>query len=104
MFTPILFVLAQAGLPAAPVDVRKEDSALLPFSGAVLYNNVYGKGDIANYRQLVFRGQDDAGWEWDWPESAGPSMKSYPEVLWDDHRGVRRGQGTSCPVGWPIRA
>jgi len=61
--------------------ILPEDSALLPFSGAVLYNNVYGKGDIADYRQLVFRGQDDAGWEWDWPESAGPSMKSYPEVL-----------------------
>jgi hypothetical protein len=58
-----------------------EDSALLPISGAVLYNNVYGKGDIANYRQLVFRGPDAAGWEWDWPESAGPSMKCYPEVL-----------------------
>ena len=73
--------IAQASLPTAPVDARKEDSALLPISGAVLYNNVYGKGDIANYRQLVFRGQDDAGWEWDWPEGTGPSMKSYPEVL-----------------------
>ena len=58
-----------------------EDSALLPISEAVLYNNVYGKGDIANCRQLVFRGRDGAGWEWDWPESAGPSMKCYPEVL-----------------------
>lgn len=58
-----------------------DDSALFPISGAVLYNNVYGKGDIANYRQLVFGGQHDAGWEWDWPESAGPSMKCYPEVL-----------------------
>ena len=67
--------------PALEGVMFKEDSALLPISGAVLYNNVYGKGDIANYRQLVFRGQGDAGWEWDWPESAGPSMKSYPEVL-----------------------
>jgi hypothetical protein len=81
MIAATLFVLAQAGLPAAPVDVRTEDSALLPFSGAVLYNNVFGKGDLANYRQLVFRGPSDAGWEWDWPESAGPSTKSYPEVL-----------------------
>jgi hypothetical protein len=30
--------------------ILPEDSALLPFSGAVLYNNVYGKGDIADYR------------------------------------------------------
>ena len=71
----------EASLPAAPVEVRKDDSALLPSSGAVLFNNVYGKGDIANYRQLVFRGQDEAGWEWDWPESGGASMKSYPEVI-----------------------
>ena len=70
MFTGILFLLAQASLPAAPVDVRKEDSALLPTSGAVLYNNVYGKGDIVNYRQLVSRGQDDAGWS---PPSAAGS-------------------------------
>jgi hypothetical protein len=81
MLTSILFVLAQAGLPAAPVDVRKEDNALLPISGAVLYNNVYGKGDITNYRQSVFRGKGGAGWEWDWPESGGPSLKSYPEVI-----------------------
>jgi hypothetical protein len=37
----------------------------------VLYNNVYGKGDIANYRQSVFHGKDDMGWDWDWPESGG---------------------------------
>jgi hypothetical protein len=61
--------------------ILSEDSALLPISGAVLYNNVYGKGDIANYRQAIFRDRDGAGWEWDWPESAGPAMKSYPEVL-----------------------
>jgi len=71
----------EGSLPAAPAEVRKEDSALLPISGAVLFNNVYGKGDIANYRQLVYRGRDDAGWEWDWPESDGASLKSYPEVL-----------------------
>ena len=58
-----------------------EDGALLPISGAVLYNNAYGKGNIAAYRQVVFSGRDDSGWEWDWPESAGPSMKCYPEVL-----------------------
>jgi hypothetical protein len=81
VFTSILFALAQATPPAAPVDVRTEDSALLPIPGAVLYNNVYGKGDIANCRQSVFHGRDDAGWEWDWPESGGPSLKTYPEVL-----------------------
>ncbi len=61
--------------------IMSEDSGLLPISGAVLYNNVYGKGDIAEYRQVVFRGTDHAGWEWEWPESAGPAMKCYPEVI-----------------------
>jgi hypothetical protein len=88
----------EASLPASPVEVRTEDSALLPIPGAVLYNNVYGKGDIANYRQLVFRGRDDAGWEWDWPESGGPALKSYPEVLvgrspWSDAGGAAGAAG-----------
>ena len=61
--------------------IQPEDGGLLPISGAVLYNNAYGKGDIDNYRQFVFRDRDTAGWEWEWPESGGPAMKSYPEVL-----------------------
>jgi hypothetical protein len=89
----ILFVVAQATPPAAPVEVRTEDNALLPIPGAVLYNNVYGKGDIVNYKQSIFRGKEDAGWEWDWPESGGPSLKNYPEVLvgrspWSDAGGI----------------
>jgi hypothetical protein len=51
VLTAILPLLAQAALPTASVDVRTEDSVLLPFSGPVLYNNVYGKGDITNCRQ-----------------------------------------------------
>jgi hypothetical protein len=77
----ILYVFAQSTPPAAPVEARAEDNALLPIPGAVLYNNVFGKGDITNYKQSIFRGKDDAGWEWDWPESAGPVVKSYPEVI-----------------------
>jgi hypothetical protein len=77
----ILLVFAQATPTAAPVEVRTEDNALLPIPGAVLYNNVFGKGNITNYKQSIFRGKDDAGWEWDWPESAGPVVKSYPEVI-----------------------
>ena len=88
----------EAGLPAPPVEARSEDSALLSIPGAVLYNNVFGKGDIANYRQLVFRGRDEAGWEWDWPESGGPSVKTYPEVLvgrspWSDAGGAAGAAG-----------
>ena len=77
--------------------ILSDDSALLPISGAVLYNNVYGKGDIANYRQSVFRSQDEAGWEWDWPESAGPSMKCYPEVLAGRSPWVELGAGEQLP-------
>jgi hypothetical protein len=44
----------------------------------VLYDNVYARVTSPNYRQLVFRGQDDAGWEWDWPESAGPHGLAQP--------------------------
>ena len=62
-------------------EIQSEDGGLLPISGAVLYNNAFGKGDIDNYRQLVFRDRDGAGWEWAWPESGGPAIKSYPEVL-----------------------
>ena len=106
--TSILLVLAQASLRASPVEVRKEDSALLPISGAVVYNNVYGKGNIANYRQLVFRGKNDAGWEWDWPESGGPSLKSYPEVLmgrspWSDVGGPAGAAGLSAGDQLPRR-
>jgi hypothetical protein len=43
--------------------IQSEDRGLLPISGAVLYNNAYGKGDIDNYRQFVFRDRDTAGWE-----------------------------------------
>jgi len=97
-FTSILLVIALASSPASPVEVRTEDSALLPIPGAVLYNNVYGKGGITNYRQLVFRGRDDAGWEWDWPESGGPALKNYPEVLvgrspWSDVGGAAGAAG-----------
>jgi len=61
--------------------IQSEVRGLLAISGAVLYNNAYGKGDIHDYRQLVFRDQDAAGWEWEWPDGGGSAMKSYPEVL-----------------------
>jgi len=106
--TSLPFVLAQAGLPAAPVEVRTEDSAILPIPGAVLYNNVFGKGDITNYKQSVFRGKDGTGWEWDWPENAGPVVKSYPEVLvgrspWSDAGGVAGAAGLSAEDQLPRR-
>ena len=60
---------------------RSEDFALLPFDNGVLYNNVFAKGDIQNAFQQVFLDENQFGWEWDWPENTGPSVKTYPEVI-----------------------
>jgi len=108
VFTSILFVFAQAAPPAAPAEVRTEDNALLPIPKAVLYNNVFGKGSITNYKQSVFRGADGTGWEWDWPESAGPVVKSYPEVIvgrspWSDAGGVAGAAGLGAGDQLPRR-
>ena len=60
---------------------RSEDFALLSFDNGVLYNNVFAKGDIQNAFQQVFLDGEQFGWEWDWPENTGPSVKAYPEVI-----------------------
>ena len=58
-----------------------EDFALLSFDNGVLYNNVFSKGDIQNASQQVFLDADQFGWEWNWPEGTGPSVKTYPEII-----------------------
>jgi|CZKL01.1.fsa_nt_gi hypothetical protein len=98
--TSVQIVRPQAGHPVASVEVRTEDNALLPIPGAVLYNNVYGKGEITSYRQSVFHGKDGTGWDWDWPESGGPVLKNYPEVLvgrspWSGASGLAGAAGLS---------
>jgi hypothetical protein len=60
---------------------QSEDFALLFFDNGVLYNNVFLKGDIQNAFQQVFIDGDQFGWEWDWPEDAGPLVKTYPEII-----------------------
>jgi hypothetical protein len=83
MWLSLILLAAQpaVAVAAAPAEVRAEDFALLPFGGAVLYNNVCFKDGIQNARQEVFRSGTTGGWDWDWPESAGPSVKTYPEVI-----------------------
>jgi len=98
MCASIFSVFAQTPSTEVPVEVRTEDSVLLPIPGAVLDNNVYGKGNITSYKQSIFRGKNNAGWEWDWPESGGPELKSYPEVLigrspWSDVGGIAGAAG-----------
>jgi hypothetical protein len=61
--------------------IQSIDGGVLPIPGGVLYNNTFGKGEIANYRQVVFRDEEAAGWEWEWPEIGGLAIKSYPEVI-----------------------
>jgi hypothetical protein len=60
---------------------RPEDFALLSFDHGVLYNNVFAKDAIQNAFQQVFLDGNQFGWEWDWPENTGPSVKTYPEVI-----------------------
>ena len=60
---------------------RTEDDALLPIPGAVLSNNIFGKGNITAYHQRIFHDEHATGWEWDWPENTGPAVKTYPEVI-----------------------
>jgi hypothetical protein len=101
-------VSAQVNARVVPVEVRTEDSALLPIPGAVLDNNVYGKGNIANYKQPIFRGKDNAGWDWVWPESGGPELKSYPDALigrspWSDVDGIAGAAGLHAGEQLPRR-
>jgi hypothetical protein len=108
VFTSILFVFAQAAPPAAPAEVRTEDNALLPIPAAVLFNNVFGKGAITNYKQSVFHSKNGTGWEWDWPQSAGPVVKSYPEVMvgrspWNDAGGLAGAPGLGAGDQLPRR-
>ena len=89
----LALLFAQASTPIGKTEVRNTDNAVLPISGALLYNNVYGKGTIRSYRQSVFQGSAGTGWEWNWPASGGSELKVYPEILigrspWSDAPGL----------------
>ncbi len=82
MLFPMLFLAA--ALPVAGVgelQVREADYATLEFGGATVFNNVFNKGEIREARQQVFSGGGEAGWNWEWPETAGPAIKTYPEIM-----------------------
>ena len=75
-------------IPEAEVAVPEAqcgDWDTLADSGLVYQNNVWGKGDIADYEQcLLTRRRDGAteyGWRWRWPRGNG-QVKSYPEVIY----------------------
>jgi len=50
----------------------------------IIYNNVWGKGSITNYKQIIFQENSDSlcpfGWEWDWPQNSDGNVKAYPEI------------------------
>jgi hypothetical protein len=80
--TPLAFLAALAQIAvASPRETRDQDFALLSLGEAVLSNNVCFKGNIVDARQSIFREGDAGGWTWDWPENAGPGVKTYPEII-----------------------
>jgi hypothetical protein len=92
--------LTTASSPTGPdrgIVKRAEDFALLSFDHGVLYNNVFAKGDIQNALQHVFLDGNQFGWEWDWPENTGPSVKTYPEVIWGRSPWSKAEYGSQLP-------
>jgi hypothetical protein len=85
MLLPIvLFLAAIPGTAPAANEgrvVSDADNAQLEFHGAALFNNVWNKGDIRDARQAIFTEAGTGGWTWDWPEKAGPAIKTYPEIV-----------------------
>ena len=89
----------EVGLPAAAdleaPPVRSSEAAEpeahcgdwheLADSGLVYQNNVWGKGDIADYEQCLLTrrldGATEYGWRWQWPKGAG-HVKAYPQVIY----------------------
>ena len=70
---------------ATEPDAHCGDWAELADSGLVYQNNVWGKGDIADYEQcLLTRSVDgvvEYGWRWQWPKGTG-HVKAYPQVIY----------------------
>lgn len=60
------------------------DGARITVDTFVLENNVWGKGNLANYQQCITAKQNDSttifAWQWNWPE-VGNNVKSYPEII-----------------------
>ena len=76
----ILGAIAQVA-GASSRETREEDFALLSLDDAMLSNNACFRGNIVEAKQTIFRDGKEGGWTWDWPESAGPGVKTYPEII-----------------------
>ncbi len=73
------------GPGAVDIEMRCTDWAEWENHGLLYQNNIWGKGDIADYEQCLLRrnldGNDQYGWRWQWPGGTG-DVKAYPEVIY----------------------
>jgi hypothetical protein len=63
-------------------DFREEQDGKIKFEGlGEVSNNVWGKKEIVNYRQMIFSDQEKKvfGWKWDWPLTN--RVVAYPEFI-----------------------
>jgi len=61
------------------------DWAEIKMNEYIVSNNVWGKGNITNYKQCIFGTKIgnivDFGWNWTWPKDGG-NVKAYPEIIY----------------------
>ena len=83
--THVTGMSAEVPPPPAPAEEVCADWAELMAGDYLLLNNVWNKGDIADYEQCLMRrvvnGEDQYGWRWQWPYRRGEA-KAYPEVIY----------------------
>ena len=62
-----------------------EDWKELSSPGFLYINNVWNKGNVADYEQCLLKrivgGKNQYGWRWQWPGAEG-DVKAYPEVVY----------------------
>ncbi len=62
-----------------------EDYEMIRINEFILYNNVWGKKNITEYRQCIFGSgagsRSGFGWAWRWPHGDG-RVKGYPAVVY----------------------
>jgi hypothetical protein len=59
------------------------DWSVMQIGEFLLQNNVWGKEDITDYEQCLFKEEDGVtyGFRWDWPSGGNVRIKAFPEVV-----------------------
>jgi hypothetical protein len=90
-FLAILFtIFLQVNFFTQDITYYCDDWAQTQIGSYLIENNVWGKGNIVDYMQCIYKtGSNKFGWHWDWPNS-GYDVKAYPEVIfgrkpWSNH-------------------